>query len=124
MLYIKIRYLRERDNISRRQLANSLNISYTTLSKYETNERQPDLETIKKIAMYFNVTTDYLLDVPFNDSIINDDLIIHFNLIKSMVRDSKDLYFNNMLLSDISKTFIYDALEFISSQIDNIEGNA
>ena len=34
----------------------------TTLGRYICNEREPDIETIKRIANYFHVSTDYLLD--------------------------------------------------------------
>jgi transcriptional regulator with XRE-family HTH domain len=31
------------------------------------NKAEPDLETLKKIALYFNVTTDYLLGLENED---------------------------------------------------------
>ncbi len=31
------------------------------MSKYETGEREPDYETLKHLADYFNVSLDYLL---------------------------------------------------------------
>ena len=54
--------LRQDKNLSRKQLAIALNIPYNTFSKYETNERQPDYATLKKISAYFDVTIDFLLD--------------------------------------------------------------
>lgn len=57
----RIRNLREKDGVSREQLAQSLEITYAALSKYETSKRQVDYETLIKIADYFDVTTDYLL---------------------------------------------------------------
>lgn len=57
----KIKYLRTDKGIERAVLAETLGISYHALSKYETSEREPDYETVKRIADYFEVTTDYLL---------------------------------------------------------------
>lgn len=57
----KIKNTRETNGLERAELANKLGITYHALSKYETNERQPDYETLMKIAEYFSVTTDYLL---------------------------------------------------------------
>ena len=53
--------LREELNLTRDDLANSLNITYAALAKYETNKRFPDKETLGKIADFFNVSVDYLL---------------------------------------------------------------
>lgn len=57
----RIKHLRENKNMTRDDLANKLNISYSTISKYETNVRFPDQEMLVKLADLFNVTTDYLL---------------------------------------------------------------
>ncbi|MBM7582971.1 transcriptional regulator with XRE-family HTH domain [Caldicoprobacter guelmensis] len=57
----RIKQLREETNMGRAELAQKIGITYYALSKYETNERQPDYETLKKIARLFNVSTDYLL---------------------------------------------------------------
>ncbi|MGE5633314.1 MAG: helix-turn-helix domain-containing protein [Caulobacteraceae bacterium] len=56
-----LRALREEKKISREALANMLNISYSAVSKYETNIRFPDKETLVKMADYFDVSIDYLL---------------------------------------------------------------
>lgn len=53
--------LRDEKNLSREELADKLNITYSALSKYETNKRFPDKETLSKIADFFNVSVDYLL---------------------------------------------------------------
>ena len=53
--------LREELNLTRDDLANRINITYSALAKYETNKRFPDKETLGKLADYFNVSVDYLL---------------------------------------------------------------
>ena len=44
----RLRFLREKHNLSREELADKLGILYGTFSKYESGERQPDYETVKK----------------------------------------------------------------------------
>ncbi|MBV4420302.1 helix-turn-helix domain-containing protein [Clostridium tyrobutyricum] len=56
-----LKQLREENGLSREDLANALSITYSALSKYETNVRFPDKETLKNIATYFKVSLDYLL---------------------------------------------------------------
>lgn len=120
MFYVKLRYLRERANMTREQLSKSLNITYSALSKYETNQRQPDLNTLRNIASFFNVSIDYLLDSPYNNEAMKNDIALHFDLLKSIVKDNETVYFNDKVLSDTSKSFIYDSIEYISNQITNI----
>jgi len=42
-------------------LANTLGISNGTISGYERNYREPDIETLWKLADLFNVSIDYLV---------------------------------------------------------------
>lgn len=57
----KIAELRKACDMSQKELANKLSISPSTVGMYEQGRREPDLETVKKIASLFGVTTDYLL---------------------------------------------------------------
>jgi len=57
----RLRHLREEKDMSQIDMGKELNIANSTLSLYESGGREPDFVTLKKIAEYFNVTTDYLL---------------------------------------------------------------
>lgn len=57
-----LRTLIEEKDITQKELAQRLNIAPSTLGSYVQNVREPDFETLKTIARYFNVSTDYLLD--------------------------------------------------------------
>ncbi len=58
----KLKALREGKNLSQEELGLALGLSRPTITKYERNERQPDLKTFMQIADYFSVSADYLLD--------------------------------------------------------------
>ncbi len=62
MLSDKLRQLRREKKLTQNQLAQILNVSNGTIAMWETNKRQPDIETIKKIAKVLEVSTDYLLE--------------------------------------------------------------
>jgi transcriptional regulator with XRE-family HTH domain len=62
MLGDNIKFLRNQYKVTQRDLAKELNISHSTLGMYEINSREPNNEMLCKIADYFNVTTDMLLD--------------------------------------------------------------
>ena len=54
--------LRKLNNLSQEELAEKLNISRQTLSKYETGESLPDIEKCKIIAEIFGVSLDDLVN--------------------------------------------------------------
>lgn len=58
----KISKLRKRKGLSQEDLANELDISRQSVFKWECGENTPDLEKIKKLAKFFNVSFDLLLD--------------------------------------------------------------
>lgn len=61
MLGKRLRYLREREGFSQKELAKKLDMPNQNVSNYERGFRQPDYETINRMADFFEVTTDYLL---------------------------------------------------------------
>ncbi|MBQ8824580.1 MAG: helix-turn-helix transcriptional regulator [Ruminococcus sp.] len=53
--------LRRERGYTVKKMASELNLAYTTYNNYEKNTREPDSDTLKKIACYFDVSIDYLL---------------------------------------------------------------
>lgn len=62
MLGKKISELRKKQKLSQYELAERLGFSRGKLANYEQGQREPDYDTLKKIADFFEVSTDYLLD--------------------------------------------------------------
>ena len=59
----RLKALREAREINQQRLATELNVSQAMISKYELGLSEPDIATIKRIAEFFKVSTDYLLEV-------------------------------------------------------------
>lgn len=57
----KITYLRKQNGWSQEQLAEQLNVSRQSISKWESGASIPDLDRILKLSKLFDVSTDYLL---------------------------------------------------------------
>lgn len=53
--------LRKEAGLSQYELARRLKMGRSALGNYEQGEREPDIETMKKLATFFGVTVDYLL---------------------------------------------------------------
>ena len=57
-----IKRLRINKKESQQDLADFLNISFQSVSKWENDIAKPDITLLKKIANHFDITIDYLLD--------------------------------------------------------------
>ena len=53
--------LRREKNISQEELANELDVSRQTISKWETDQSQPDFDKIIPLCEFFGITSDELL---------------------------------------------------------------
>ena len=98
--------LREEKGIYQKQLASYLNVSIGTISNYENGVHCPDLNTLCRIADYFDVTTDYLLgrtQYQFDPQTLNRSL-------------SKDYTMTDLINTtlDLSTRDIHSLLEYIS----------
>lgn len=66
MIGNKLKELRISKKLTQDELAELLNVAQGSYSNYENDKRDPDYDTLKKIARFYNVTTDYLLDFNLN----------------------------------------------------------
>ncbi len=90
MLNENIKKLRLLRSISQVELARALNVSKQCISNWENDNIQPSIEMLIKIAKYFDVSTDYLLDLENQNSISVEGLtefeIEHIKLVVSDLR--------------------------------------
>lgn len=59
---MRLKEIRKERGISQLKLALDLNTNQNTISRYETGEREPGIVELIKLADYFNVSVDYLLE--------------------------------------------------------------
>ncbi|MBQ2902522.1 MAG: helix-turn-helix transcriptional regulator [Agathobacter sp.] len=62
MQYKNLRAIREDRDIKQKDIASFLNVSQNTYSQYETGVISLTAEVLVKLADYYGVTVDYLLD--------------------------------------------------------------
>lgn len=58
---IRIRELRKQRKLTMKELGSLLGFSEVTVSQYETEKRQPNIEALIKFSNFFGVTVGYLL---------------------------------------------------------------
>lgn len=61
MLSNRLKNLRTHRNITQSDLAKRIGVARTTYAMYEQGKREPDYETLQKIADFYEVSTDHLL---------------------------------------------------------------
>ncbi len=66
---MRLKELRKLKNESQQKLAMILKVSQTLISRYESGEREPSFAEFIKIADYFDVSIDYILDRTDNPNI-------------------------------------------------------
>lgn len=92
MISEKIRKLRKDFNISQVTLAKELGVTKQCISNWENDNILPSIEMLIKIAKYFNVSTDYLLDISPDNYIdvtgLNSIQIAHLKLIINDLKKS------------------------------------
>jgi transcriptional regulator with XRE-family HTH domain len=58
-----LKTLRDDSDLNQKALANKLNINPSTYRNYENGNREPNFQTLINISNFFNVSTDYLLNI-------------------------------------------------------------
>lgn len=66
---MRLKELRKSRKISQLKLAMDLNMNQNSISRYESGEREADYATLIRLADYFDVSVDYLLERTDNPNI-------------------------------------------------------
>jgi transcriptional regulator with XRE-family HTH domain len=81
----QLKVLRANDKSSQKQLAEILGVSPQLIWKWETDKASPSPDMLKKIADYFNVSSDYLIGTNIS---LNDKLSVE---IQALIAETSDL---------------------------------
>lgn len=68
----RLRYLRQKNGLSQKALAEKLNYRYTAISNYENGKNEPGLNDLMKLARAFGVSVDFLIGYS-NNTLLNDE---------------------------------------------------
>lgn len=86
-----LRELIEERGMTQKQVASDLNIAPSTMGGYVQNTSEPDFNTLKLLARYFNVTVDYLLDFRSKKAgTRQEDEVLR--VFRSLTAEQKNLY--------------------------------
>lgn len=114
----RIRQLRLDGGYMQKDVAEKLKIPKTTYNNYETGFREPDFDTVLKIADFFNVSIDYLLGKSNEKNFISKNTNLKEELSKAtitLLEDIEDMH----LTPDQARIVLKNAIE--SMKISKIQ---
>ena len=101
MLGDKIKLYREKKRMTQNEVADILNVSSATISKYESGALEPNIESLKRLAELFEISIDELLsdEKEFDISKIN---------VLDILREQKEMKLKGNLYHNTQIAFTYN----------------
>ena len=87
---MRIKELMHEKGIQQQQMAELLNVSRASIYKYQQGKAEPDIETLIKIADYFDVSLDYLCGRQNKNLIFADSLSDKKKELINMIKELND----------------------------------
>lgn len=109
----KLLTLRKANNLTQEQLAEKLEVSRQSVSKWESGQATPELDKIVALSAIFDVTTDYLLKSSEIDDLSVKTDILEKQQQQMLVREQKQRQISGCILYAIAVYLIFFAAYFI-----------
>ncbi|RFA31957.1 immunity repressor protein [Virgibacillus dokdonensis] len=128
MLKKRLVYLRKQKNLSQYQAAEKLGFSRGKLANYEQGTRQPDYDTLKQLADFYDASVDYLLgrtekrNDNWNELTEKDekDIARRMEEIKEDLQNADGLSFSGEPMSEEAVESLLEAMEYAVRQTQRI----
>ena len=111
MLGDKIKLYRENKKMTQKEVADILNVSSATISKYESGTLEPNIESLKRLAELFDISVDELL----NDEEYKFD-ISKINVL-DILREQKEMKLKGNLYHNTQIIFAYNTNHIEGSKL-------
>lgn len=93
----KIKELRLKRGLTQAYLAGQFGVQQQTVNKWEKGIAYPNIETLKEIAKFFNISIDYLLDnEPTDVAFLTEERARLVNSYEELTPDGKNLIWNTL----------------------------
>lgn len=102
-----IKELRTKKNLTLEELAGEINETFNVnltgsmICKWEAGKAAPVYDHLKRLALYFNVTTDFLLGLKINENTFTNAYANSLNPNKKRIRNTK----KHFLIKDLTELF-------------------
>lgn len=110
----KIKKLRNDKNLTQKDLADQVHVTFQTVSKWENDENEPDVATLRELSKLFGCTMDYLLSEEEQEAVVEAQpetpveqvtktIIIHQKELHVCRRCSKDIPEDELYVENLTK---------------------
>lgn len=89
----KLQLLLEERDLSQKQLSVALSLHDSTVRNYVRDLREPDYNTLKRIAEFFEVSIDYLLSYSKPLGSITDEEFDFLRVLRQLTAEQRQVYF-------------------------------
>lgn len=116
----RLKNLRKERKLTQSALGNILNYGYTAISNYESGRNEPSIKDLKKIAVYFDVSLDYLLCVndvknPYVESDCHEQFDEFKNIYTALEQNKRDT------LEDFMRWLLDQQLRTAQNQVKSLK---
>jgi len=111
----KLTALRKSRELTQEQLAEELNVSRQSVSKWETGQAIPEAETLLELSRAFDVTLDYLLKPSQIDELSVKTEILEQQQQQMLARERRRTWILQRILYSIGIYLLFFAISFISN---------
>lgn len=112
----KLLTLRKANDLTQEQLAEKLDVSRQSISKWESGQATPELEKIVALSVVFNVTTDYLLKSSEIDDLSVKTEILEKQQQMMLIREQRHQQIFVCVMYSIAVYLIFFAVYFIQHE--------
>ncbi|WP_164683352.1 helix-turn-helix domain-containing protein [Streptococcus hyointestinalis] len=114
----RLKLLRAEAGLTQKELASKLNIKQQTYAQWENGRTKPRAATLEKFAIFFNVSTDYLLG---NTDVRNANIIDDKKLDDAI---SRSLGFNGKPPTDEERENMKEVLKIYLESLNQVDEKA
>lgn len=72
----RLKALRQKSNLTQKELGEKIGLTNKTISNYEKGDRQPNNEALLELARLFGVSVSYLLGETDNQKLLDNTIVI------------------------------------------------
>ena len=91
----KIKKLRNDKGLTQKDLADQVHVTFQTVSKWENDENEPDVSTLRELAKLFGCSLDYLLseeETPSGAVVLEEPTEVSEPVTKTIIIHQKELH--------------------------------
>lgn len=103
----KLKQARKQRKLTQPDVARLTGINYKTLSNWETDFYRPNVDELKKLALLYNVSIDFLMEMPYNNK---NKLSPIFTLINEIITENST-EFDRLLPDDTDAKTINEQIK-------------